>query len=373
MSVTAGSPPSAERPKASAARAQARRRAVVSPQARRGASTSARASGRAAAHVVAYTGSDWKTPEKRRTSVPAPEATVESPRRRSATKKTRRTRKTFASARAVGEKTTRSGDSGQKTAAFGSAAKARPADIHSFQSGTSPDRRSLARTSLHGTKKKPASRRYSVPPARNGANRRAAAPKTTARTGARCVRAGESGPDPLSSRRSGLPRQHEERHPERRLRLLLGLEQRHDPFEGAQLPFRKNTALENARVQPPAQDAGPVQVPDRFHREARASARASREHPSRSGGSGADSRRACRRARASRARGGRGALPAGGRGGSPRACPRHPRCARARSCRRSSRSAPASRSARSSGVSGNRNEAMRMFPCFSNRVRSSRT
>src|ERR1019366_5766754 len=99
------------------------------------------------------------TPEKRSTRVPAADAASESPRRLRARKKTPRTRTAFASARAVGERTRRSGDSGKKPAALGPAAKGRPADIHSFQSGASPETKNLARTSLHGTKKKPASRR----------------------------------------------------------------------------------------------------------------------------------------------------------------------------------------------------------------------
>jgi len=129
------------------------------------------------------TGSVWKTPEKRSTDAPAAAAPGESPSARSATQKRRTRNARFASARTVGDATKSSGERGQKTAAFGSAAKARPFESQSFQAGNPSDQR-RGRSARHGVKKNPASRKERVPPARKPANRTAKRPKSAPRASA---------------------------------------------------------------------------------------------------------------------------------------------------------------------------------------------
>ena len=152
------------------------------------------------------------------------------------------------------------------------------------------------------------------------------------------------------------------------------LEQRHDPLEGAELSLRQDAPLQKARVEPPAEDAGPVQVADRFHREARARDER-REGALLVAAVVAEIlvERAVER-RAARARGGRGVLPgwrtrrkSGERAGVVLDVLEHVQAD-------DRVDALASRGRRDPpAVSGNRNEATRTFPCFSNRVRSSRT
>ena len=65
----------------------------------------------------------------------------------------------FARERPVGPSTRTSGERGQKTAAFGSAANGAAPDVQSFQSGPLAGPEEALRGCLrHGTKKNPASR-----------------------------------------------------------------------------------------------------------------------------------------------------------------------------------------------------------------------